>query len=54
LKKYFDEKIKEFHEHNLGQITMDDYPKRFMEFLRYVPYLKDEEERVHNFISIFS
>jgi hypothetical protein len=43
LEKYHDEKIKEFHEHKLGQLTMDSYDKIFMEFLSYVPYLKDEK-----------
>jgi hypothetical protein len=50
-KKYYDGKIKELHEHKLGNITMDDYSKRFLELLRYVPYLKDERERTQCFLS---
>jgi hypothetical protein len=46
-------KIKEFQEHKLIQLTMDTYAKRFMELLRCVPYLKDEKERVHFFLSGF-
>jgi len=42
-KKYYDGKIKEFHEHKLGHLTMDTYSRRFLEFLRYVPYLKNEK-----------
>jgi hypothetical protein len=30
---------------------MDAYSKRFLEMLRYVPYLKDEKERIHLFFS---
>jgi hypothetical protein len=30
LEKYFDGRIKEAHEHNLGKITMDAYAKRFL------------------------
>jgi hypothetical protein len=32
---------------------MDAYANIFMELLRYVPYLKDEKERIHHFISGF-
>jgi hypothetical protein len=32
---------------------MDAYAKRFMELLRYVPYLKDEKVRVQHFLSGF-
>ena len=45
--KYYDEKIKEFHEHKLGKLTMDSYAKNFIELLRYFPYLKYEKERVY-------
>jgi hypothetical protein len=50
--KYYDDKIKEFHEHKLGRLTMDAYAKRFME-LMYVPYLKDEKNIVQHFLSGF-
>jgi hypothetical protein len=48
--KYYDEKIKEFHELKLGQITMDAYTKIVMELLRCVPYLKDEKVRIQHFL----
>jgi hypothetical protein len=32
---------------------MNAYTKRFMELLRYVPYLKDEKARVKHFLSGF-
>jgi hypothetical protein len=49
--KYYDEKIKEFHAHKLGQLTMNEYTKRFMELLRYVLHLKDDKDRVQRFLS---
>jgi hypothetical protein len=49
--KYYDEKIKEFHELKLGQLTMDAYAKRFMDLLRYVPYLNIEKARIQCFLS---
>lgn len=38
-KIYYDGKIKVFHEHKLGQLTMEYYMNRFIEMLRYVPYI---------------
>jgi len=32
---------------------MDTYDKIFLELLRYVPYLKDEKERIQHFLSRF-
>ena len=34
--RYYDDKIKEFHELRLGQETMDEYENKFLELLRYV------------------
>jgi hypothetical protein len=44
--RYYDGKIREFHEHKLGQLTMDEYVKRFIELLRYVPYIKYEKVKI--------
>ena len=44
--KYFDEKSKEFYEHKLGQRTIEEYVSRFLELLRYIPYIKEEKEKV--------
>jgi hypothetical protein len=49
--KYFDEKTKEFYELKLGQLTVEEYVNRFLELLRYVPYIKEEKEKVQRFIS---
>jgi hypothetical protein len=32
---------------------MDDYVKRFIELLRYVPYIKDEKVKIQHFLSGF-
>jgi len=30
----------------MGEMSDEEYTTKFMELLRYVPYLKDEKERV--------
>jgi hypothetical protein len=50
-KRYYDGKIREFYEHKLGQLTMDEYVKRFIELLRYVPYIKYEKVKIECFLS---
>jgi hypothetical protein len=49
--KYFNEKTKEFYELKLGQLTIEEYVNRFLNLLRYVPYIKAENEKVQRFIS---
>ena len=49
--RYYDDKIKEFHELRLGQQTMEEYANKFLEFLRYVKYIKDEKVKVQHFLS---
>jgi hypothetical protein len=49
--KYFDEKTKELYELKLGQLTIEEYVSRFLDLLRYVPYIKVEKEKVQRFIS---
>ena len=44
--KYYDDKIKEFHELRLGQQTMEEYANKFLELLRYVRYIKDEKVKI--------
>jgi hypothetical protein len=46
LEKYFDEKTKEFYELKLGQLTIEEYVSKFLDLLRYVPYIKEENEKV--------
>ena len=51
--KYFDDKIKEFHEMRLGHQTMEEYANKFLELLRYVKYIKDEKVKIQHFQSEF-
>ena len=41
-----DGKTKEFYELRLGQLTIDEFVNKFLELLRYVPYIKDEKEKM--------
>ena len=49
--RYYDDKIKEFHELRLGQQTMAEYANKFLELLRYVRYIRDEKVKVQQFLS---
>jgi hypothetical protein len=49
--KYFDEKTKEFYELKLGQMTIEECVNKFLNLLRYVPYIKAENAKVQCFIS---
>ena len=49
--RYYDDKIKEFHELILGQQTMEEYANKFLELLRYVRYIRDEKVKVQRFLS---
>jgi hypothetical protein len=51
LEKYFDGKTKEFYELKLGQLTIDEYIKKILELMRYVPYIKYEKIKMQRFIS---
>ena len=51
--RYYDDKIKEFHELILGQQTIEEYANKFLDLLRYVRYIKDEKVKIHNFLSGF-
>ena len=49
--RYYDEKIKEFHELKLGQLTMEEYANKLLELLRYVRYIKDDKVKIQHFLS---
>jgi hypothetical protein len=51
--RYDDENTKVFYELKLGQVTIDEYINKFLELMRYVPYIKDEKVKMHQFISGF-
>jgi hypothetical protein len=48
---YYDKKMKELFELKLGSMTTDDYDKRFLEFFRYVGFIRDEKVKIQIFLS---
>jgi len=44
--RYYDDKAKEFYGLQMSSMTDDEYTSRFLELLRYVPYLKDEKYKI--------
>jgi hypothetical protein len=52
-KRYYDRKMKEFFELKLGSMTIDEYERRFLELLKYVPFIKDETIKIQRYLSGF-
>jgi hypothetical protein len=50
-KRYYDREMKEFFELKLGSMTIDEYERRFLELLKYVPFIKDEDVKIHRYLS---
>jgi hypothetical protein len=50
-KRYYDRKMKEFFELKLGSMTIDEYEQRFLELLKYVPFIKDEAVKIQRYLS---
>jgi hypothetical protein len=42
--------MKELFELKLGSITMDEYERIFLELLRYVDFIKDEQLKIRRFL----
>jgi len=53
LERYYDKKAKEFYELKMGLMKEEEYMTKFLVLLRYVPYIKDEKENFHIFVSGF-
>ena len=49
--RYYDDKIKEFHELILGQLTMEEYANKFLELLRHVKYIRDDKVKIQCFLN---
>ena len=49
-KRFFDRKVKEFHEICMGSMTMDAFINRFLDLLHYVPYIKEEKVNIQQFL----
>jgi hypothetical protein len=43
---YYERKTKEFYELRLRQMTMDDLINKFLELLRFVPYIKEDKVKI--------
>jgi hypothetical protein len=50
-KRYYDKKMKEFFELKLGSMTIDEYERRFLELLKYVSFIKDEQVKIQRYLS---
>jgi hypothetical protein len=50
-KRYYDKKMKEFFELKLGSMTIDEYERRFLELLKYVSFIKDEQVNIKMYLS---
>jgi hypothetical protein len=50
-KRYYDRKMKEFYEIKLGNMTIDEYERRFLELLKCVMFIKDETIKIQRYLS---
>jgi hypothetical protein len=50
-KSYYERKTKEFYELQLGQMAMEDLINKFLELLRFVPYIWEDKVKIHQFLS---
>jgi hypothetical protein len=50
-KRYYDRKMKEFFELKIGNMTIDEYERKFLELLKYVPFIKEETVKIQRYLS---
>ena len=48
--RFFDRKVKYFHEIHMGSMTIDAFINRFLDLLHNVPYIKDEKVKIQQFL----
>lgn len=48
---YYNDKVKAFYELIMGKMMDDEYITNFLEFLWYIPYLRDEKKKIKIFLS---
>jgi hypothetical protein len=48
---YYERKMKEFYELQLGQMMMDDLINKFLELLRFIPYIQEHKVKIQQFLS---
>jgi hypothetical protein len=52
--RYYDKNMKAFFELKLGSMTIDEYKRRFLELLKYVAFIKDEQVKIQSYLSGFT
>jgi hypothetical protein len=50
-KRYYYRNMNEFFELKLGSMPMDEYEQRFLELLKYVPFIKEETVKIQSYLS---
>jgi hypothetical protein len=50
-KCYYDKKMKDFFELKLGSMTIYEYERIFLELLKYVSFIKDEQVKFQRYLS---
>ena len=50
FERFFDRKVKEFHELRMGSMTMDSFINRILDLLHCVPYIKDKKVKIQQFL----
>ena len=45
---YYERRTKEFYELRLRQMTMEDLINKFLELLRFVPYIREDKVKIHH------
>jgi hypothetical protein len=43
--------MKDFFELKLGGMTIDEHERIFLELLKYVSFIKDEQVKIHRYLS---
>jgi hypothetical protein len=51
IKRYYDTKMKKLFELKLGSMTIDEYERIFLELLKYVSFIKDEQVKIQSYLS---
>jgi hypothetical protein len=51
IKRYYDNKMKEFFELKIESLTIDKYERRSLELLKYVSFIKYEHVKIHRYLS---
>jgi hypothetical protein len=54
LESYYERKTKEFYELQLGQVAMVDLINKFLDLLRFVPYIKEDKVEIQRFLRCIS